>query len=396
MKSLRLLSVLLTFLALPALACGLTGSGTNDTSATPTDAAVVEVPESLPTDRPAPEPTALAEPETTTASRPEPADSQARPTPDASASPSPTTSARPELLLSDTPYTHPTGAFTLVPPAGWTIEESSGSTSFDAPEGTGFIYVQMTNTGYELGGNAFAAFVSYRDFNFFDDFDGYEVINEELDTDSGTATVFKFLNYNDVTQTVITFYYQYGPIIYTFDFWSDHDFFDAYDALYSDVLDTADVDPEAALNQAEYLWVYTFTGPNDLFIIEVPTAWQYERTESEATIVDTFTAPDGHAVIQNITYDEGSAISRTEAGTLALELLHSFYAPDIQILDDQVQADGSERLIWQSPGGDYSGISFLETRGTTFLLLTTMYDNEFEDVYIDTLEYTISSYTIPE
>jgi hypothetical protein len=128
----------------------------------------------------------------------------------------------------------------------------------------------------------------------------------------------------------------------------------------------------------------------------VPTAWQYERTESEATIVDTFTAPDGHAVIQNITYDDGSTISRTEAGTLARDLLHTFYAPDIQILDDQVQADGSERLIWQSPGGDYSGISFLETRGTTFLLLTTMYDNEFEDVYIDTLEYTISSYTIPE
>jgi hypothetical protein len=61
-----------------------------------------------------------------------------------------------------------------------------------------------------------------------------------------------------------------------------------------------------------------------------------------------------------------------------------------------VQPDGSERLIWSSPSGDYSGTSFLETRGTTFLLFTTMYDNPYEDYYLETLNYTIGTYEVPE
>src|SRR5690606_7523860 len=152
----------------------------------------------------------------------------------------------------------------------------------------------------------------------------------------------------------------------------------------------------AAEGQAEYLWVYNFTGPNDLFEIEVPTAWQYERTEDGTTIIDTFYAPDGHAVIQNITFDEGTELSRTQAAQLGREWLKDAYAQDMRFLDDRVQPDGSERLTWTSAASDMSGISFLEARGTTFLLFTAMYDNEFEDVYLETLEYTISSYTIPE
>jgi hypothetical protein len=65
-------------------------------------------------------------------------------------------------------------------------------------------------------------------------------------------------------------------------------------------------------------------------------------------------------------------------------------------MDGQVQADGSERLTWESSSGEYSGISFLETRGTTFLLFTVMWDDAYEDVYFDTLDYTVSSYSVPE
>lgn len=382
-------------LALPAGACGLAGGGDDIAATLPTQVVQVEVAEPEPTSTGAPEPTARAE-SAATATRSEPADTKPRPTAPASASPAPTVSSAPELVLSEEAYNHPSGAFSLVPPAGWAIEESSGAASFDAPDGTGFIYVQITNAGHALDSEAFENFVTYRDLNFFDDFEDYEVITNEVDGANGAATIVKFLTYEGVAQTVITFYYQYGQIIYSFDFWSDQDFFDAYDALYGDVLDTADVNPDAALDQAEYLWVYTFTGPDGLFTIEVPTAWQYERSAAENTVVDTFYAPDGLAVIQNIAYDDGSPISRSEAGELALELLHRSYAPDIRILDDQMQADGSELLTWATSSGDYSGLSFFETRGTTFLLMTTMYDNAYEHVYIDTLEYTISSYAIPD
>jgi hypothetical protein len=389
MRNLIGLIAVLIFLA----ACQRGGEDAGDANAVPTQAVLAELaePEAPAT---APAGTAAAEnPEPPATSRADASATQSRATPENPSTP--TASAAPELALADAPYTHESGAFSLVPPAGWTIEESSGSASFDAPEGTGFIYVQVTNTGYQLDGEAFSNFVTNRDLNFFDDFDGYEVVSEEIDTTNGAAIIVKFLNYNDVDQTVITFYYQYGQIIYNFDFWSDHDFFDAYDVLYRQVVDTADVNPDAALDQAEYLWVYTFTGPDELFTIEVPTAWRYERSESDATIVDAFTAPDGHAVIQNITYDNQDFLSRGEAGALGRRLLQEFYAADLRIIDDQVQADGSERLIWESASGGYRGISFLEARDTIFLLLTTMYDNALEEVYIDTLEYTISTYTIP-
>lgn len=396
MNFIRNLICLIAVLTLLAAACQRTGEDSGDANAVPTQAVLAESESAEPepvTTRPA-TPVETENPGPAATSPADVSATQSRATPENPATP--TASAAPELALADTPYTHGSGAFSLVPPAGWTIEESSGSAGFAAPEGTGFTYVQMTNTGYQLDGEAFSNFVSHRDQNFFDDFDGYEVVSEEIDTTNGSATVVKFLNYNDVDQTVVTSYYQYGQIIYNFDFWSDHSFFDAYDALYRLVLDTADVNPDAALDQAEYLWVYTFTGPDEAYTVEVPTAWRYERSESDAAIVDAFSAPDDHAVIQIISYDNGTPLSRAEAAALGRELLQSFYAADLRIIDDQVQSGGSERLIWDSASGGYRGISFLEARDSTFLLLTTMYDIAFEEYYIDTLEYSISTYTFPE
>ena len=143
------------------------------------------------------------------------------------------------------------------------------------------------------------------------------------------------------------------------------------------------------------MWIFTFTGPADLFNIEVPLPWRYESSADTETVVDTFYSPDEHAIIQNIAYDDGTEVTRSQAGAFALELLKTYYASDIRITDDQVQSDGSERLIWNSPSGNYSGISFLETRGTTFLLFSVLWDNPFEDSYFDALDYTISSYDVP-
>ena len=61
----------------------------------------------------------------------------------------------------------------------------------------------------------------------------------------------------------------------------------------------------------------------------------------------------------------------------------------------QVQSDGRERLTWFDGDGGYSGISVFETRGTTFLLFTVLWDDPFEDIYFDALDYTINSYVNP-
>jgi len=149
----------------------------------------------------------------------------------------------------------------------------------------------------------------------------------------------------------------------------------------------------------------TFTDKNNLYSIEVPADWTYEQTydsENNYYYIDTFTSPDGGAVIENIVYDDGEEFTGNQKSKFALYLLNVFYSStgqegDIRISDDSIMKDGSERLTWSSKSGGYSGISFLETRsnGTTFLFFTVDWGNDMEDVYIDTLNYVIESYTIP-
>lgn len=383
MNRLRSLMLLLLLLSLPALACNLVAGGEAITVA-PTE--VVAVPTELPTASPSatPLPTVTPLPEPTATEEP-------TPEPQATAAPAVDVPA-----LADERYVHSGEYFALLPPAGWDTSEDEASASFEAADGSGFIYLQVTDTGHELDAAAFSSFVENRDLNYFREFADYEVIELNVDEETRVGTVSKRLTFEGIPHTVVSVYDQYGPIIYTYDFWTEEGYMEPYSDLYTALLENAEVDPETAADLPEYYWIYTFTGPGELFTIEVPTPWEYETSEDDVSVVDTFYAPDGHAVIQNITYDDGEPISRSEAGEFALTLLRDFYAEDLTVTEDQVQADGSERLTWQSQSGDYSGISFLETRGTTFLLFTVMWDNPFEEVYFETLDYTVSSYAVPE
>jgi hypothetical protein len=254
----------------------------------------------------------------------------------------------------------------------------------------------VTNTSYQIDGAAFEAFVDARDANLFGDFDGYEVINRQVDTDIGVARITKRLNFGGEPQVVFTLYDQHSAIVFSLDFWASADEAAPYREKYEEIIENAVVDATVAEEVVEeYYWIFTFTGPNDFFEIDVPLPWRYETTEGEFAIVDTFYSPDEHGIIQNITYDDGEAVNNSQAGQFALTLLRDFYATDIVITDDQVQPDGSERLTWNSPSGNYSGISFLESRGTTFLMFSVLWDNPYEVDYFDTLDYTISTYVTP-
>ena len=148
----------------------------------------------------------------------------------------------------------------------------------------------------------------------------------------------------------------------------------------------------------------TFVDQNKYYQIEVPADWKYEQSVDKTNnyyYIDTFTSPDGGAVVENIAYDDGKAFKGSQNGQFALYLLNTFYSKtgkegDIKITDDKTQKDGSERLTWISKSGKYSGISFFEVRNkTTFLLFTVDWGDAVKDQYFDTLDKVISSYTIP-
>jgi hypothetical protein len=372
--------IFLTFIALVALACNAVAGG---------QAQVTQEPEATPLPTEPPQPT---QPPTRP---PRPTPTEAPPDPTSPPAPTEETQVEAPFELANEPFFHPSGIFELYPPVGWMVEQDDGSVLYESPDGVGAIYLQATNTGYPLDEEAFGWFVEAREMNFFGDYDGYVETDRQLDGENGTATVTKMLRYDGIPQTVLSFYSQYGQAIYALDFWADEGQFDEYADQFDRFFDGVVVDSVAVVDLELYDWIYTFYGPDDIFSIEVPSSWYHEVTTGEFTVVDTFYSPDDHAIIQNVAYDEGVPISKSEAGAFALELLRSYYAEDITITDDQVQSDGSERLTWHSQSGGYRGVTFFESRGTTFLLFTAMYDDPYEDIYLDVLDYTISTYEAP-
>ena len=148
----------------------------------------------------------------------------------------------------------------------------------------------------------------------------------------------------------------------------------------------------------------TFTDQNEYFQIDLPGDWTHTQdvdAQDNYWYWDVFTAPDGHAKLESIVYDDGTAWTGSQNGKQALYLLNKFYSNtgaegDIRISNDSIQKDGSERLTWSSRGADYSGVSFFEVRNrTAFLMLTAWWDDEYADQYGDTLDGIISSYRTP-
>jgi len=147
----------------------------------------------------------------------------------------------------------------------------------------------------------------------------------------------------------------------------------------------------------------TFTDKNDLMAFDLPGDWTYENGSDTNYYYDTFTSPDETAKIESLVYNDGTVFVASQNGQFALYLLHNIYSNtgkegDIRVSDDSIQSDGSERLIWSSKSGGYSGVSFFELRGgdkKTFLMLTAWWNNDSDQANIDAINAAIESYHLP-
>ncbi|MDX1435936.1 MAG: hypothetical protein R3335_03940 [Anaerolineales bacterium] len=373
---------LLAFVALImmiGLACNAVTGG-----ATPTELPPTQPPPSQPPPTQAPESTLP----------PEPSNTLPAPTEEPTSAPQPTEAPVLESdLLSEDLYIGSEGVFEFYPPLDWDITaEDEASIWIEPTDFSGAIYMEVTNTDIGLDGESFERFIAARETSDFGSFDNYSEDYSFYESEDGFAVVEKSLDYEGIPQLVTTYYEQYDNVIFTIDFWADTDALADYQPMFDEFYFNAFPIPDMASALEPYLFVYDFFGPDDLFTIQVPTGWAYEMSEGDSTVVDTFFSPDEHAVIQNISFDDGQPVTDEEAGTVARDLITNFYAGDVEITNEEIQEDGSVRLTWNSPGDAFSGNSFYETRGTTFLLFTIMWDDEYEDVYFPILDYTVGSY----
>ncbi|HUH97019.1 MAG TPA: hypothetical protein VLZ89_06660 [Anaerolineales bacterium] len=144
-----------------------------------------------------------------------------------------------------------------------------------------------------------------------------------------------------------------------------------------------------------------FTDQNRYYQIQLPKDWKHDQSSGSHYYVDTFTSPDGNAVIQNIAYDDGTPIVASTNAQFALDLLDKYFGASdrtdsITISDTSMMNDGSERLSWSSAPTDSAGISFIEIRGqTTFLIFTVAWKNRYKSQYFNILDQVVASYTVP-
>jgi len=152
--------------------------------------------------------------------------------------------------------------------------------------------------------------------------------------------------------------------------------------------------------------VITVEDQNQLFTFDIPGNWSYEGNDLGNAIysdvymyADTWTSPDGSAVIEGISgRSQGFNFDGTTSTGVSLDLLNSYYSStgkegDIRITKTSTAKDGSTRFDWTSKGGDYSGISWFEIRGTrTFLMWTVNWGNGADQAILDIVDNAINTY----
>ena len=338
-------------------------------------------------DTPTPAPTMLP-------TAPPPTPTQLPPTP----VPLPTaTPTQPEatVTLGDDLYEHPQGLFAFHPPQGWQKQREGDAFVIFTPagEGTSTLIVTAINTGDALDSQSFANLVSAYEQSY-QMLDGYQE-DESVLLEHG-ATMSKRVVSGGTPYYVLSRYYQDGQGVIIIDVTVSPDDAAAGDGLANALEADLRYDSQAIAAQPIYADVWQFVAPGELFTMGVPIAWYYTFSYEDTVSVDRFDSPDDEAFIESVIYDDGTPLSKSDIGKVALDYLREIYASDLTINDDQVQADGSERLIWHSAENQISGATFFEKRGdTTLMLLTFISSDAKSDIYLDLFDRILATYDVP-
>lgn len=289
------------------------------------------------------------------------------------------------LQIETKTYSHPDDLFVLQVPESWEAKQGEYGASFSDPQGKATLNVYAVNTGYPLDRKSFQKLADAWESNTYSDFDDFiEIFRQENATDHSLHIQKQFSNSGD-PKIVETLYYQQDQAVLILDFWSDQRDFESYQEVLKKVAESVSIDVEAV----SVLGIYSSAGEkftqDGYFSLVIPPYWGSKQSSGEETIVNTFSSPDEQAYLQAVIYDDGQPLSRTVAGNIVRTMLRENYTKDIVVTSDLL-IKGREQLEWKSIENNYQGVTWFETRGTTLLALTAMWNSEMGDTYQTTLE----------
>ena len=289
-------------------------------------------------------------------------------------------------------YTHKKLIYQLKIPVGWKVDEQESFAYITAPDESASIIVAGVNTGVELNELGFANFVDATELNNFARNKNYSQVDRMLDYKSWVAILHSTFDSSNIPQKILSIYQREGNVVFYLIFQSNTDIYEKDSPLFDLIIHNAQFNSNNMAAIVPYNMVYDFSAPKNLFILEIPTNWTYQNNAIKNEILDRFISPDGHARIENITYDDGNAITRFKADRIALQLLQEIYAKDARIDEAKTQPDLSIRWSWASAKNGIEGTTFYETRGTSFLMLTFFCDKDYKGIFNPLFNQLIETY----
>jgi hypothetical protein len=173
-------------------------------------------------------------------------------------------------------------------------------------------------------------------------------------------------------------------------------YYSSYPHWIDQIFNAVKFHPENTVSKPAYAQISEVIDPHKQIRIKVPDGWINEVVSGEFTWVASYYSPDLHAVIQLLTYDDGELLSDAVAGNFALFLLNSYLSTNIMVTVDHMLPSGIEQLEWHSPryNFNYIGTSSFHSFGTTFVMLTVMYDIDYADFYLPVLERSQENFNL--
>ncbi|MFC1922356.1 hypothetical protein ACFLY4_03620 [Chloroflexota bacterium] len=289
-------------------------------------------------------------------------------------------------------YIHPDGLYEFAYPSTWTVNQGNDSTTITGPGGNVSIDVHLVNTRYALDEPSLVRLVEGRESNAFGSFEKFYEYDRQVDSDQGSLIIRKEFTADGEAKSVTTLYRQSGQMVFILDHWTDQSVHKDSEPVLTNVINSLMIEEPVERNLASMHFSLFMPYDSELFSLAVPQYWNFNRTTGSNSVVDTYTSPDQHAVVQIAIYDDGDEISGAAGGAFVRNLLRNYYANDIVVTSDLLLADGREELIWKSTTAEYQGRSYFDKRDTTLYIITVMTDNDYVEYYGDLIDFILSSY----
>ena len=152
--------------------------------------------------------------------------------------------------------------------------------------------------------------------------------------------------------------------------------------------------PQPAAPAAES-GMMAYTSPERLFTLEIPNGWSYveDKEVIENAVVETYTAPDGHAFVEVVVNEVSPNMNHVIKGEVTMDYMRRLYGDDLRVSEDVTLPDGRERLKWWNDYKRTSGTTFFDTARDQLFFYTTTYEDTYEKDYKSILEDVNNSYS---